>query len=216
MEIQALENYQLYLSGSYGAKIASTFKYLRTVNKTGIFKNKKVLETDEGKIFITDDNMLDFSGYFGQDYQVGYMKKINEYIKQTILKVEDESIRERIIEIANFDLSRNSSYHIFNIEILVTCALKKPDYFYYIHTLLKEKYLYDKEKANFEFLIFSIYDAKTLEDVKSLYDTIMENSYNTYSLYERSRMYDLKEVAKNINGEEVKLLIEENMKKIAI
>lgn len=216
MEIKDLENYQLCLSGNYGAKLASTFKDINNLNQNTVLKNKKILEIDGCDIYITEDNRLDFYGYFDTIYKEEYLKKINEYIKRMIFKVEDKSLRDKIIEIANLDLSRNSSYHIFNIEILVACALRKPSYFFFIHTLLKEKYLYHKEQENFEFLIFSIYDANSLEDVNSLYNAIMENSCCVYDCFPRSRMYDLKSVANNINDKEVKLLIDKNMKLIEI
>lgn len=216
MEIKELENYQLCLSGYYGAKIACTFHDFNKENQATVVKYKKILEVDGCEIYITDDNMLDFYGYFDTIYQSDYLKRINDYISKNIYKVKDESLREKIIEIANLDLSRNSSYHIFNIEILVTCALKKPDYFFLIHTLLKEKYLYYQEKANYEYLIFSIYDADTKEKASEIYDAIMENSCNVYSYHTRYRLYDLKAVADDVNKAEVKKVVENNLQLIKI
>lgn len=216
MEIKDLEFYQLYLSGKYGAKIADTFKEISRKPNNNFIKYKKILETDGCEIYITDDNMLDFYGYFDAIYQSDYLKKINEYIKRMIFKVENESLRDKIIEIANLDLSRNSSYHIFNIEILVTCALRKPDYFFLIHTLLKEKYLYHKEKDNYEFLVFSVYYAETYEEASTIYDTIMQNSIFAYDIYNKNALYDLKEIVNGINKEELKEKIENNLQLIKI
>ncbi len=215
--LKGLENYQLCLSGYYGAKIASIFQDFNNENPSAILKYKKILEVDGCTIYITSDNMLDFYVFFDTVYQSEYIEKINNYIKTTISKVKNEELQEKIIEIANLDLSRNSREHIFNIEILVTCALRKPDYFFFIHTLLKEKYLYTEEKENYEFLIFSIFDAKTKEKVNSIYETIMENAYNTYKPYnKRNKIYDLKSVANDINNEEVQEKILNNLELIKI
>ena len=98
-------------------------------------KYKKILEVDGCEIYLTEENILDFYGFFDSIYKDEYLKKINTYLKNTIYKVKDEQLRDKIVEIANLDLSRNSQHHIFNIEILVTCALKKPQYFFFIHTI---------------------------------------------------------------------------------
>ena len=147
MEIKDLkENHQLYLSGYFGAKIASNFIDYKIKNQASFLNYKKKLECGDCTIYITEENLLDFyEPSFSNIYQSEYSKKINDYIRKTIFKVENKEIREKIIEIANFDLSRNSSKHILNIEILVTCALRKPDYFFFIYHLLKEKYLYQEE-----------------------------------------------------------------------
>ena len=154
MEIKNLEIYQLCLSGYYGAKIAKSFSEFNISNQNTFMKYKKILEVDGCEIYLTEENILDFYGFFDSIYKDEYLKKINTYLKNTIYKVKDEQLRDKIVEIANLDLSRNSQHHIFNIEILVTCALKKPQYFFFIHTLLKEKYLYFEEKENFEFFFF--------------------------------------------------------------
>lgn len=218
MEIKTLENYQLYLSGNYGAKIAKTFKNFKKENQSTTLTYKKILELNDGAIiYITDENLLDFyEPSLDNFYQNKYMEKINNYIRKTIYKVEDEKLRDKIIDIANLDLSRNSKYHIFNIEILVTCVLRKPDYFFFIHTLAKEKYLYFEEKEHYEFLIFSVYDAETKEKANMIYETIMENSCNICSYHTKYKLYALKAVANAINSDEVQKVVESNLELIKI
>lgn len=218
MEIKDLkENHQLYLSGYFGAKIASNFIDYKIKNQASFLNYKKKLECGDCTIYITEENLLDFyEPSFSNIYQSEYSKKINDYIRKTIFKVENKEIREKIIEIANFDLSRNSSKHILNIEILVTCALRKPDYFFFIYHLLKEKYLYQEENDNFEFLIFSVYDAESKEEANKIYDSIMENAFNFYRSYKRVKLYNLVSVANDINSDVVQAKIDNNLQLIKI
>lgn len=216
LEIRDLEIYQLCLSGYYGSKIAKNFSEFHKGIQNTFIKYKKILEVDGCEIYLTEENILEFYGFFDLIYKDEYLKKINAYLKKTIYKVKEEQLREKIIEIANLDLSRNSRYHIFNIEILVTCALRKPDYFFFIQNLVKEKYLYLEESEIYEFLIFSIFDAETKEKASFIYETIMENAANTYELYNRNRMYDLKSVANDINSEEVQEKVFNNLELIKI
>lgn len=172
--VKDLTSNELCLSGSFGHKISEILK----PNKSefcALFI-KAMYSFNGYGIIVDDNNFVTIDGRFEDSVRSELLTKFNNYLNKKVEQVEDQQYREKIIEIANLDLSRNSKYHIFNIELLCSAAAVKKERFDILYLLMKEKNFYDYAEKNYEYYLFTIFDVNTYENAMEVFDMINEES----------------------------------------
>lgn len=197
----------IYLSGSLGKKIIDNYK-----GKLEYVNNKTIHDyiLDDAEMLIYEDNKVEFIGDNKLIYQQDLISKINIYLINLIYNVKDKPLYKEIIKVTNNEDSRCSKYYIFNIELLVSTALHKKEYFNLIKNIVTNHYVLENA-INYEYLLFSIYDAPTYDEALEAYnciiDNIKEDTINSNEVYDHLEL---------INSKEMKQTINHNLEKIYI
>lgn len=221
MEIRPINKKELCLSGVFGRKIN---EYLKKGYKSYSPLYKSSYEFDGFDINIDEKNFMEFYG-FSSSAESTMLEKFNNYIYNLVKKVQDEKYIENIITICNLDLSRKSSYHIFNIELLVSCAQRKKSHFCLLYQLMQDRDFYQFALDDYEFYLFSIFDTDDLIAAEKILETIVEeislkiNEDYGYVYYRNkydSANSSLKKRISEYVGEEIAKKIDENLQLVKI
>lgn len=176
--VKDLTSNELCLSGSFGHKISEILKPNKDSNCPFFLKN--TYSFDGYGIFVDYNNFIDICGRFEDSVRSELLTKFNNYLNKKVEQVEDQQYREKLIEIANLELSRNSKYHIFNIELLCSAAAVKKERFDILYLLMKEKSFYDNAEKNYEYYLFTIFDVNTYENAMEVFEMINEEHSDIY------------------------------------
>lgn len=177
--VKDLTSSELCLSGSFGHKISEILKPNK--NRFCAMFVKAMYSFDGYGIIVDDNNFVTIYGRFEDSVRSELLTKFNNYLNKKVEQVEEQQYREKIIEIANLDLSRNSKYHIFNIELLCSAAAVKKERFDLLYFLMKEKKFYDDAKKDYEYYLFTIFDVNTYENAMEVFEMIDEEISDDYN-----------------------------------
>lgn len=177
--VKDLTSNELCLSGSFGHKISEILKPNKDSNCPFFLKN--IYSFDGYEIYIDYDNFITISGFFEEAARRDLLTKFNNYLNKKVEQVEEQQYREKIIEIANLDLSRNSKHHIFNIELLCSAAAVKKERLDLLYLLMKEKKFFDYAEKDYEYYLFTIFDVNTYENAMEVFDMINDEISDDYN-----------------------------------
>ena len=178
-----LEFHEIRLSGAF---LSNFFRKMLEALATQNHEHVDVERDRQGVEFSCNVFTLrvENSGYYSitapekiiEQLQKLLISETNNYLQKIISLVEDETLREKIIAFSGNENSKKSSFHIFNIEILCSCANKKPDRFDLLYALVQDHYMLNNDTSNYEFYLFSILDVEDIEIANEIYDDLMERA----------------------------------------
>lgn len=176
--VKSLTINNLYLSGLFGHKFIENIRQNKSPNCPTFLK--ALYYFDGYEITIDDNNFITIGGLFKDIVTKEVLSKFNNYINNKVSQVKDENYKKKMLHIANLDLSRNSKFHIFNIELLYSAASIKKERFDLLYSLMTDKRFYDYIGQYYEYYLFTIFDVNTYENASEVYDLIIENCLEIY------------------------------------
>lgn len=186
-----LEFHEIRLSGAF---LSNFFRKMLEALATQNHEHVDVERDRQGVEFSCNVFTLrvENSGYYSitapekiiEQLQKLLISETNNYLQKIISLVEDEAQREKIIAFSGNENSKKSSFHIFNIEILCSCANKKPDRFDLLYALAQDYDMLNNDTDNYEFYLFAILDVEDIQTANEIYDNLMERAEATINYFD--------------------------------
>lgn len=228
---------EIVISGSWGYKIINEFLIKSAqINHTSYEKIKddyihsRKIPLNGVVIDVsprTNQLSIDYNPLLNIDYMVENMKadietSLNNYLSTLISKVKIELMALKILDFTWNKESRKSKFHIFNIEMLCSCAIKKPHLFNTLYELMRDRTALYENVEDYEFYIFALYDSENPEVREEIYDYMIsrgEDIRNRHDPeYRKNKSYGpsfKNEIFGKLNDNE-KVEIDKNLSKVRI
>lgn len=173
-----------------------------------------VITTNQNKIVIESDYV------YKQEYiKDEITRRLNDYITNLLQKIQDEELKNKVLEFSWNKDSINSKHHIFNLEMLCSCAIRKPHLFNMIHNVMTNKNVLTK-CDDYKYYIFAMFDVEDIKIVEEIYDYLLEeyadNKWYDQDNRNKSARYTFKTELEQKLSEEENSKIKENMSKLLL
>lgn len=192
------------LSGVYGKKIIESIDLLL------VKKDENTWHYKRGKLnffYYPRKKSIYISGFESEKIYNQLLEKINNYLNSLVNMVQDEMAKDYLNAFLENTISIMNEYHIFNVEVLTTLALKRIERFNYAYAYATANRHYCM--SCYQELMLYTMSSNNDELVKEIYSKIIEE----HSEVKKEKIW---EYYYDGMSEDEKILIKTNMDKIKI